>query len=113
MIIVRLLSPSPLVGFSTTQVYSGIGADIVMESITLKTPAPANRRRKLARSPGYVSYADTMHRLHYDSAIGSAERASRWIVTRVSRLKDQRYGAAEPCSRRGDQRDHAWSRIAF
>ena len=25
-----------LVGFSTTKVYSGIGADIVMESITLK-----------------------------------------------------------------------------
>jgi hypothetical protein len=31
-------SPSPLVGFSTTKVYSGIGADIVMESVTLKTP---------------------------------------------------------------------------
>jgi hypothetical protein len=27
-------SPSPLVGFSTTKVYSGIGADIVMESIS-------------------------------------------------------------------------------
>ncbi len=26
--------PSPLVGFSTTKVYSGIGAHIVMESIT-------------------------------------------------------------------------------
>jgi hypothetical protein len=35
---VRLLSPSPLVGFSTTKVYSGIGADIVMESISLKSP---------------------------------------------------------------------------
>ena len=34
---VRLLSPGPwLVG--TTKVYSGQGADIVMESITLKTP---------------------------------------------------------------------------
>jgi len=34
MIIVRLLSPGPwLVG--TTKVYSGVGADIVMESITL------------------------------------------------------------------------------
>jgi hypothetical protein len=31
-------SPSPLVGFSTTKVYSGIGADIVMESISLKSP---------------------------------------------------------------------------
>src|SRR4029077_6387705 len=31
---VRLLSPSPLVGFGTIKVYSGIGADIVMESIT-------------------------------------------------------------------------------
>ena len=27
-----------LVGFSTTKVYSGVGADIVMESITLTTP---------------------------------------------------------------------------
>jgi hypothetical protein len=34
MIIVRLLSPGPwLVG--TTKVYSGVGADIVMESIAL------------------------------------------------------------------------------
>src|SRR5580658_4049317 len=39
---VRLLSPSPLVGF-TTKVYSGIGADIVMESITLKTPNPGEQ----------------------------------------------------------------------
>jgi hypothetical protein len=38
MIIVRLLSPGPwLVG--TTKVYLGVGADIVMESITLKTPS--------------------------------------------------------------------------
>jgi len=37
MIIVRLLSPGPwLVG--TTKVYSGVGADIVMESITLIDP---------------------------------------------------------------------------
>jgi hypothetical protein len=36
MIIVRLLSPGPwLVGI--TKVYAGVGADIVMESITLKT----------------------------------------------------------------------------
>jgi hypothetical protein len=28
-----------LVGFATTKVYAGIGADIVMESITLKTPS--------------------------------------------------------------------------
>jgi hypothetical protein len=34
---VRLLSPGPwLVG--TTKVYPGVGADIVMESIALKTP---------------------------------------------------------------------------
>src|SRR5229473_8605140 len=39
MIIVRLLSPGPwLVG--TTKAYSGIGADIVMESITLTDPVP-------------------------------------------------------------------------
>jgi len=37
MIIVRLLSPGPwLVG--TTKVYPGVGADIVMESISLKIP---------------------------------------------------------------------------
>ena len=37
MIMVRLLSPGPwLVG--TTKVYSGVGADIVMESITLIDP---------------------------------------------------------------------------
>ena len=36
---VRLLSPSPLVGFSTPKVYSGIGADIVMESISLIFPS--------------------------------------------------------------------------
>jgi hypothetical protein len=35
---VRLLSPSLLVGFATTKVYSGVGADIVMESITLIDP---------------------------------------------------------------------------
>jgi hypothetical protein len=35
---VRLLSPSLLVGFGITKVYSGTGADIVMESITLKPP---------------------------------------------------------------------------
>jgi hypothetical protein len=35
MIIVRLLSPELLVGFSTTKLYSGVGADIVMESISL------------------------------------------------------------------------------
>jgi hypothetical protein len=29
-----------LVGFSTTKVYSGNGADIVMESITLINPGP-------------------------------------------------------------------------
>jgi hypothetical protein len=41
MIIIRLLSPGPwLVG--TTKVYPAFGADIVMESFTLKTPGTAN-----------------------------------------------------------------------
>jgi hypothetical protein len=35
MIIVRLLLPSLLVGFATTNFTPGAGADIVMESITL------------------------------------------------------------------------------
>jgi hypothetical protein len=37
MIIVQLLLPSLLVGFATTNFTPGAGADIVMESITLKT----------------------------------------------------------------------------
>src|SRR5262249_3008386 len=36
MIIVRLLSPEPWL-VSTTKAYSGVGADIVMESISLTT----------------------------------------------------------------------------
>jgi hypothetical protein len=35
MIIVRLLSPEPFWLVQHHQVYSGLGADIVMESITL------------------------------------------------------------------------------
>jgi hypothetical protein len=42
MIIVRLLSPGPWL-VATTKVYSGVGADIVMESITLRA--------------GFVAYA--------------------------------------------------------
>jgi len=40
MIIVRLLSPGPWL-VRSTKVYPGVGADIVMESITLTTPASA------------------------------------------------------------------------
>ena len=51
MIIVRLLSPGPwLVG--TTKVYSGVGADIVMESITLRTPNSIVTRRVLQNGGG-------------------------------------------------------------
>jgi hypothetical protein len=35
MIIVRLLSPEPVGWLCHHQLYSGVGADIVMESITL------------------------------------------------------------------------------
>jgi hypothetical protein len=38
MIIVRLLSPEPVGWIQHHQLYSGVGADIVMESITLKMP---------------------------------------------------------------------------
>jgi hypothetical protein len=42
MIIVRLLSPGPwLVG--TTKAYSGVGADIVIESIALIEPTKRRR----------------------------------------------------------------------
>jgi hypothetical protein len=37
MIIVRLLSPEPVGWIQHHQLYSGVGADIVMESITLTT----------------------------------------------------------------------------
>src|ERR1700674_564424 len=39
MIIVRLLSPEPVGWLCHHQLYSGVGADIVMESITLIDPA--------------------------------------------------------------------------
>jgi hypothetical protein len=38
MIIVRLLSPEPVGWLCHHQLYSGFGADIVMESISLKIP---------------------------------------------------------------------------
>jgi hypothetical protein len=38
MIIVRLLSPEPVGWLTHHQLYSGLGADIVMESISLRTP---------------------------------------------------------------------------
>jgi hypothetical protein len=41
MIIVRFLSPEPFDWFGTTKVYSGAGADIVMESITVRRDKPA------------------------------------------------------------------------
>jgi hypothetical protein len=40
MIIVRLLSPEPVGWLYHHQLYSGVGADIVMESISLKTCPP-------------------------------------------------------------------------
>jgi hypothetical protein len=38
MIIVRLLSPEPVGWLTHHQLYSGLGADIVMESISLTPP---------------------------------------------------------------------------
>jgi hypothetical protein len=46
MIIVRLLSPGPWL-VATTKVYSGVGADIVMESIALTT----GRDSQLVQTP--------------------------------------------------------------
>src|SRR5437868_15398317 len=40
MIIVRLLSPEPVGWLTHHQLYSGLGADIVMESISLRTVVP-------------------------------------------------------------------------
>jgi len=46
MIIVRLLSPGPRL-VRTTKAYSGVGADIVMESITLIVSSPSGQRSKI------------------------------------------------------------------
>src|SRR5450759_2341532 len=75
MIIVRLLSPGPwLVG--TTKVYSGVGADIVMESITLIEYS----RHRLSRDFGLLpdGIIPSLHRwgLWYGRAIGARVRGS-------------------------------------
>jgi hypothetical protein len=46
---VRLLSPEPWL-VSTTKAYSGVGADIVMESIALKTPDFQNPKKIFSAS---------------------------------------------------------------
>jgi hypothetical protein len=52
---VRLLSPEPWL-VSTTKAYSGVGADIVMESITLRTQSmkfyKKGRQEKISASTG-------------------------------------------------------------
>ena len=58
MIIVRLLLPSRLVGFATTNFTPGAGADIVMESIT--------HIDRCERSPG---------RIDVTSAVGKGARS--------------------------------------
>ena len=47
-----LLSPELLVGFWHHQRYSGVGADIVMESITTHNPVTRGRSEAIAGSPG-------------------------------------------------------------
>src|SRR4029077_4101294 len=59
MIIVRLLSTrASLVGDDTTKVYSGLGAGIVMESITLRTPVSG----ELVKWRCYVNRAQSEYR---------------------------------------------------
>jgi hypothetical protein len=48
MIIVRLLSPEPVGWLQHHQLYSGIGADIAMESITLIRVTGKHRARDSA-----------------------------------------------------------------
>jgi hypothetical protein len=43
---VRLLSPEPVGWIQHHQLYSGLGADIVMESISLIDPRDASKRRQ-------------------------------------------------------------------
>jgi hypothetical protein len=75
---VRLLSPSLLVGFSTTKVYSGIGADIVMESISLKSP----HVRQMSVMMLQQLSAMVLHRAIPGTVICQAVRSSHvWPVT--------------------------------
>src|SRR6266702_3271174 len=52
MIIARLLSPSPLVGFWHHQLYSDLGADTVMQSTTLIDPDGSRASRRSVLSGG-------------------------------------------------------------
>jgi hypothetical protein len=49
MIIVRLLSPQPVGWYQHHQLYPGLGADIVMESISPTIPERAANRESLTR----------------------------------------------------------------
>jgi hypothetical protein len=65
MIIVRLLSPEPVGWFWHHQLYSGVGADIVMESVTLKTPSMSAIAcfRQLIQSGSIPAYEGRVLRL--------------------------------------------------
>jgi hypothetical protein len=83
MIIVRLLSPGPwLVG--TTKVYSGVGADIVMESITprtsqlVETPSVGATFTKLGR------FADTCRLQIPQHSVLSRQFATRLCTVSAS-----------------------------
>jgi hypothetical protein len=61
MIIVRLLSPGPWL-VATTKVYSGVGADIVMESISLTDPVLSVASGRLALYSGHLRRAQRCQR---------------------------------------------------
>jgi hypothetical protein len=62
MIIVRLLSPGPWL-VRTTKVYSGVGADIVMESISLteNRPPVASQQPRNAAISAAIAAVDALH----------------------------------------------------
>jgi hypothetical protein len=76
MIIVRLLSPEPVGWYQHHQLYSGVGADIVMESISLIDPLRTSPSCQLSRAYSWQSWAsNSSWRLQYADLVWAQRRA--------------------------------------
>src|SRR5215831_767137 len=75
MIIVRLLSPEPVSWLYHHQLYSGLGADIVMESISLTTSVrPAVGEMAMLRQLGIANATDDVQFLLQYEVVHGRER---------------------------------------
>jgi hypothetical protein len=85
MIIVRLLSPGPwLVG--TTKVYSGVGADIVMESITLITDEQPGDRLNQRLAHGRIRRFGVLGIMEARISIGDEVEGRAYLQLQLHRL---------------------------